>query len=203
MQQQQITDTIADIKHKVTTLGHLIAQTCETNHPETKANLPDAGADVLGNIAEFAGIRLPGARSPVVATYLLVSCLTKRGDAVSGCRNVRASLEIICSAVFEFVKEHKGSRFMGLNVEGPGNMGSNYYSSQRLQNLQEQQFNQWWTAETTQQNIESRMRDTNNGILLSVAYTYIHFTFGTSSMEDAQGLMQGLVQALWGFIRDD
>ena len=71
--------------------------------------MTDVGADVLGDIAEFAGQRVPGARVETV-TYPLVSCLTKEGDIIKGCKNVRDSMRIIHSAIFDFVRNLYAAR---------------------------------------------------------------------------------------------
>ena len=97
---QEINDTIADIQHGLTKLKGVIQQ------PSTGRKMTDVGADVLGDIAEFAGQRVPGARAETV-TYPLVSCLTKEGDIIKGCKNVRDSMRIIHSAIFDFVRNHE------------------------------------------------------------------------------------------------
>ena len=108
--------------------------------------------DVLGNIAEFAGISLPGARAETV-TYPPVSCLTKEGDIIKGCKNVRDSMRIIHSAILDVVQEHLNMiAWIEVKVEVDvvfeselSDVASKTYW--RPGAMQENEFNQWYMGD--------------------------------------------------------
>ena len=124
-------------------------------------------------------IALPGARV-AAATYALLSCLTKEGDAIRGCKNVRHSMWIIHSVVFDFVKRYD-SMITSLRVQignddvgGNGPMAGMSWQGHKLNSLQKDEFNQWWIEERG--NIESRMKHIDWAFIIDV-YNDIVFKF--------------------------
>jgi hypothetical protein len=205
---QEINDTIADIQHGLTKLKGVIQQSC---HPSTGRKMTDVGADVLGDIAEFAGQRVPGARVETV-TYPLVSCLTKEGDIIKGCKNVRDSMRIIHSAVFDFVQEHLHMiAWIDVMVEVDvgfeselSNVASRTY--RRPGAMQKNEFNQWYMGDRVREKIRASLDSLDFFVIFDSLESELYFgiqLFNSVSTENAQRLLQRLTQALQSTIPDD
>ena len=213
---QEINDTIADIQHGLTKLKGVIQQ------PSTGRKMTDVGADVLGDIAEFAGQRVPGARVETV-TYPLVSCLTKERDIIKGCKNVRDSMRIIHSAIFDFVRNHEHmiawigvmvKLDFGIDSDSPfadhEHVAVKSFRRGKLRAMQENEFNQWYMEDGVRERIRANINHIDSLIPLlapidsveSELYFGIQL-FKSVSTENAQGLLQRLIRVLQNTILDD
>ena len=175
--------------------------------------MTDVGADVLGNIAEFMGGPLPGARVQS-ATYPLASCLTKEGDTIQGCKYVRDSMQIIHSAIFDFVQAQASVDYsitgIAVTFEFPSlpedpdpdpdqktlTGKSFWWSPVSLHSLQKNEFNQWYMADHPRDEIRAKINELDDAFWLENDLAFAIMLHNSVSTERVQWLLQQLIQVL-------